>query len=403
MNNFWNLVGYEYKKIFVRKSVYVAMILLFAATILSSVAAVMGKVDSNDPNSITVYEEMQIYKEYDLALSGRELTGDLIFETAQAYSTIPDNVYPYTDSEEYKNHAMQYSKVFTMIDSAYTNRNIPFGYQEMGALTREEADNYYDLRTEQYRLNLENNPLFTQENIERIFAIDSEVQKPIVLEYADGYVRHINLSTSNAITTLLFIAFAISPIFSNEHQIGSDSLILTSKNGKKQTILAKFFVSMTVTLLTAITVHLVSYLGCMTIYGFEGANASIQNYIALITYNFTMLEVTIALLVLSLFSVFLMTSICMLASTLVKRNNIALILSVLIIFLESSGIVSALGKVQYFLPSAIASFNTFYLQLSFNILGVDLWLYQAICVIAFVVGSLLLLLTYRNFKNHQVA
>ncbi len=402
MNNFWSLVGFEYKKIFVRKSVFIAMLLLIAATLLSTVATVLGDEDPNDPNSLTRYEEMLIYKEHDLALSGRELTGDLIFEAASVYATIPDNVYPYTDSEEYQTFAMPYSKVFTTVDSAYTNRNEPFGYKEMGTLTKEQAGDYYNIRSDQYRLNLENNPLFTQENVERIIAIDSEVQKPIVLEYADGYMRHIRLSTSNTIVFLLFIAFVVAPIFSGEHQTKTANLILTSKNGKRETILAKFFVAMSIGAGTVVITSLLSYFGCMIVYGFEGANASIQNLIALITYDFTLLEVTIALFTLSLFSAFLMTSIALFASSAGKKNSISLILSVLIIFLEISGLGTALGKVQYFLPSAISSFNTFYLQLSFNVFGMELWLYQAVCIVSIIVGGLLLLLTYRNFKQHQV-
>ncbi|MFI3171505.1 MAG: hypothetical protein R3Y58_03905 [Eubacteriales bacterium] len=52
-----------------------------------------------------------------------------------------------------------------------------------------------------------------------------------------------------------------------------------------------------------------------------------------------------------------------------------------------------MGKAQYFLPTAIASFNTFVMQLSFDIFGLELWLYQAVCIVALGVGSLLLLFT----------
>ncbi|MEG1947412.1 MAG: hypothetical protein RR139_10000 [Lachnospiraceae bacterium] len=61
MNNFWSLVGFEYKKIFVRKSVLIAVLLALIATIFSVFALVIG----NNPNTgISNYEEMLIDKEY---------------------------------------------------------------------------------------------------------------------------------------------------------------------------------------------------------------------------------------------------------------------------------------------------------------------------------------------------
>ncbi len=401
MNNFWSLVGFEYKKIFVRKSVYVAIVILLAIAAVSTVATLIGKVDPNDPDSLSYYEEMLIYKEYDLALSGKALDGDLILLASEAYAKIPDDVYPYSDSAEYQEYALAYSKVFTTVDSAYTSRNVPFGYKEFGQLTQEKANSYYEIRTQQYRLNLENNPLFSQENIERIMAIDSEVQKPIIMQYADGYTRHIALSTSNTIALVLIIAFILSPIFANEYEIKTGNLILTAKNGKKHTMLAKAFVGVSISLALAVVTLLISFFGCMFVYGFEGANASIQNYIALLTYNFTMLDVVLVLFVLTLLSSFMMASISLFFSAICKKSSLALILCVMVLLMDISGIGYYLGKVQHFLPSGVGTFNTFYLQLSFNVFGMDLWLYQAAGLVAFIVGILLLLLVYYKFNNQS--
>lgn len=60
-------------------------------------------------------------------------------------------------------------------------------------------------------------------------------------------------------------------------------------------------------------------------------------------------------------------------------------------------------KVRYFLPSPMGTyFDVILNQYSWTILGIDIWLYQAVCIVAVVISSLLLLLTYRNFKRHQV-
>ncbi len=90
----------------------------------------------------------------------------------------------------------------------------------------------FKLRINQYRLNLENNDSFSQDNVERVIALDSEVQKPFVIQYAGGYYRNLMLSASKAIIIMLFLVFIVSPVFADEYQRGTGSLILTSKNGK---------------------------------------------------------------------------------------------------------------------------------------------------------------------------
>ncbi len=402
MENFWMLVRFEYKKIVQRKSVWVAAMLALGLIVLSTVAAVIGQTDSSDPDSMTNYEELMLYKEYDLALTGQLLDGDLIMDAAEAYATIPDNVYPYTDSIEYQTYAAPYSLVFKRVDSAYTNRNIPFGYVEMGALTQEQADSYYDIRIEQYRLNLENNPLFSQDNIERIISEDSQVEKPFVLAYSDGYQRNFGLSTSNIAVILLFLAFVCAPICSHEYQSGADALILTAKHGKGKTMAAKTVVMLSIAVVTTLISLSISYFGCMLVYGFEGGSASIQNYIPLLTYDFTMMDVTLLLGVQGLLSALLMTAITLFLSSLTKRTSLVLMGGVVIVLLDIAGVSPFLEKVRYFLPTTIGSVETVYTQLSFSLFGLDLWLYQAVGLMAVAVSIPLLWLAGRNFKRHQV-
>ncbi|MEG2441955.1 MAG: hypothetical protein RSB37_10655, partial [Acetivibrio sp.] len=60
-------------------------------------------------------------------------------------------------------------------------------------------------------------------------------------------------------------------------------------------------------------------------------------------------------------------------------------------------------KIRYFLPSPMGTyFDVILNQYSWTIFGIDIWLYQAVCVVAFAVSSLLLVLTYCNFKRHQI-
>lgn len=143
---------------------------------------------------------------------------------------------------------------------------------------------------------------------------------------------------------------------------------------------------------------------CMLIYGFDGANAPIQLHIPLLTYHFTMFEAVILLWITTIFGGFFMTGICLFLSSAMHKSIAVLALNIIIILLGVfKGIFpSVIEKIRYFLPSPMASyFDVVLNQYSWNVFGIDIWLYQAVCIVAFTVGSLLLLLAYRNFRTHQ--
>ena len=405
MNNFWSLVGFEYKKIFVRKSVIVAIALSLGVVLLSSVTMLLGSNNMSNfqDTKMSNYEEMMMDKENELALSGRALDGELILEASEAYAKIPDDIYPYTDSEEYQKYARPYYFVLPMVDSAYTTRNEPFGYADFQIISEDLANSYYEKRAEQYRLNLENNPLFTQENVEVVMELDTKVEKPIVIQYDEGYTRFLALSTSNALLIMILLAFIISPMFSEEYQKRTDSLILSSKYGKNKQILAKLFTGVSIGVIITFMLMLAGYLACMLAYGFEGTNAAIQNYVGLSTYNFTMLDVVVLLFITTTFGSFLMVAISLFLSSAISKPIAALAISMVIAILGIINGVALPGfeKVRYFLPTALGTFWDVTVQFSWSIFGINIMLYQAVCMVAFVIGTGLLLLTYGNFKKHQ--
>lgn len=400
MNNFWILVGFEYKKIFARKSVFIAILV---AVFVIAFAAATNVIGTNTTTGKSYYDEMLLEKEYISAFNGKALTGELIFEAAQAFAGVPTDNYAFTQSDEYSEFAKPYESIFRIVDSAYTNKNNSFLVKDFGTLSLEQANNYYEIRSAQYRLNLENNPLFTGENIERIMELDTKVIKPFTLQYHEGYRRFLNMSSINALYIMILISFSLAPLFSDEYQKKTDSLILTSKNGKSSFIKAKIFTAFSCSIALTLFILAVAYLICMLIYGFDGFNASLQNMIGLVTYNFTLAEVILLLTVTTILGSFLMMSINLFFSSCTK-SSACLMLSLSIVFL---GMFNGLTmewfvKLRMFLPTAMGTFGDIITQLSWSVLGADIWSYQAVCIVAFIVGSLLLLLSCRNFKRHQV-
>lgn len=400
MNNFWTLVGYEYKKLFARRSVLIAILTAVFVVAFSAATNVIG---INEATGRSYYDEMLLEKEYKSAFNGKALTGELIFEAAQAFAKVPTDTYAFTQSDAYLALAKPYESIFRMVDSAYTNKNNSFLVKDFGTLSLEQANDYYALRSAQYRLNLENNPLFTDANIQRIMEIDAEVTKPFTLQYHEGYRRFLNMSSVSALCIMVLISFILAPLYAEEYQKKTDSLILASQNGKTSFLKAKIFTAISCSIALALLILAAAYLTCMLIYGPDGFAASLQNMVGLVTYNFTLGEIGLLLTATTLLGSFLMMSVTLFFSSCTKSIVcLMLSLSVVVVGLFNGLSMEWFVKLRMFLPTTMGTFDDMLTQLSWQVLGAELWNYQAVSLVAVVVGSLLLLLSYRNFKHYQV-
>lgn len=417
MTNFWSLVGFELKKFFNRKPAIIFLVVSFFIVVLSCFGMVIGKNKSSNyytTQGMSNYDIMKMDRENERKLEGRELNAELILEASNAYKRIDENTTNYeryTETEEYQKYARPYSSVYNLVAQ--------FGLAQYGSLQYgkdfdgndfeniiyDMANMIYDYRENQYKQNLTNNPLFSASDVEKVMSLDENVQKPFIMSYTDGYKRFFALIMTTVAIILLVISFWLSPIFSNEYANRMDTIILTTKNGKQSFIYAKIVSSLIISFSITLVFLITSYFVCMGIYGFDGTNAQIQLYVPSLTYNFTMLDTTILMIIISLFAVYLHTSICLFVSS-ISRNalvpmSISGVLIVLGWFNFSNNVL--IMKLRYFLPSSMGTFwDVIATQLVFDFLGKQFMLYQAVMIVSFVVGSILILLTYKNFKKHQI-
>lgn len=406
MNNFWTLVGFEYKKIFHKKSAIITVALALAMVIYFCIIMVIG--NSNQSNyyvkDMSAYDAMLIDKGYEKAFDGRELDGNLILETSKAYQKIDKNVARYTESEGYQKYARPYSSIYTIIDSAYAQAGNAFNVEDLQNISEEDANNYYSIRENQYRANLTNNSLFSTSDVEKVMQLDENVKKPFIMSYKDGYQRFFSLSAMTMVLILCVISFCISPIFSDEYSKKTDSLILTSKNGRKYIIYAKMFASISACFGLTVLFIFSAYITCMAVYGFDGTNSQIQLLLPAITYDFTMFDTTILITMTSIFGALLHTAVCMVISSITKNSIIPMAITSITILV---GLFNGIGndffvKLRHFFPSAMGSFWDITTQLVFDVFGIQVMLYQITCVVSFIIGAVCLIFAFKNFKRHQI-
>lgn len=93
MNLFFDLAGYEFKKILCRKRSVITLALVILAGAVSVFGTVIGNIYYTDENGseITVsrYEDEMVDRRYAEELSGRVIDTDLIMEAVEAYRQVP--------------------------------------------------------------------------------------------------------------------------------------------------------------------------------------------------------------------------------------------------------------------------------------------------------------------------
>jgi ABC-type transport system involved in multi-copper enzyme maturation permease subunit len=309
MNNLMNLISFEYRKIFVRKSFYISAILALSVIILSCAASVLGNYGENNESN---YKAMQKDRSYARALSGRELDADLILEAAGAYAAIPNSLKRYTDTQEYQVYARPYSSIYGLM-GIYNSPSHKFELSDMQHMTRKQALSYYDVREIKLRQILESLTM-NEVSKKKLLLKDKEVQKPFILESVAGFEKYQAIMYTTGLITAFIIAVCLAPIFAGEYTSGADQLILPSKNGRRSLITAKILVGLSSSFFLCIIFSLTAYLVCMIIYGFDGFAAQHQLSLPLSPYPLTMVKLSFHLIGCVLFGNLLISAVTMLVS-----------------------------------------------------------------------------------------
>lgn len=407
MNIFWNLVSYEYKKIFKRKGAVITLILAAAVSLFSVFGTIIGSVyDSNGEPVMSRYDDMKIDLEYARELSGRAIDTELIMEASEAYSKLRLNsAEKYTDSEEYKEYARKYSEIYSIVRSVYNTQSERFDAQSFGNMTSEQAENFYEMRR------LKQEQAIMQTNMsdaakQSVLGLDSGVEKPIVFETSEGYTRFFAIMYTTGVIVAVAVAIICSPLFSGEYTSGADSLILSSKHGKNLLVWAKLFVSFTLSAGLSVILTVLTYAECMAIWGTDGSGAAIQLQVPMMSYPLNMGQCALLYSV-SVFAACIMTAAltALLSAGIKTPFGTIVIMSVIIIapmMMNVSENIVWLYKIFCLLPSNMMAFWCIIDSIQFEIFGLVIRPYIFTPVFAVIAAVIFSVSAYAVFEKKQV-
>lgn len=363
MSKLFNLLKYELYKLYSKKSVLISMVLVIVFMLPFAI---------NSSNDNTAIKAKSLVKEY-------YKTGDSVTKNNEI-------------KEEEKYKFADYTNIFTFKqDKKYYEEKID-GLQKLLAEMKHKGDTGYAYKTTLMAFNM-----FTKLDLKA---------KPYYTGLW-GHIQIITTSKSLIICLLLSLCLGLSGVFSDEYSQGVDSLILSSKYGKKAIISAKILASciysLSITLILGISVIVSSALAYGSLEGYSSPMQIVPWY-GDSPYNLNLLQLS----VLKLFMILIGTLACgmliLMCSSRIRNSLVTFFISLAAVFVpsyivENMGVskLALLDSYGYFL-SPEELLNKFY---TFNILGIPV-LSLVVYGVALVIFSVIsVYFMQRSFRKHQ--
>ena len=309
MNNFWNLVRFEFKKIFQRKVFWAAIIVCLGMIAITVFASVSGSSFWHKAGSdISQFQAMKQDKA--TILSGRGyITPELVEKAIRSNQEMISNEDNYLINEfgkhlkedAYIRYILPYEPVVNLINVVYTD-DLDWLSVDAFSLTSVETDKAIDNLTpdsaEHFNTDLKEfmesmvmrQTGLSAEEIEKNMDWIDQIKTPLYNDYFGGYQAYIHSFKGLALTALFLILILLAPLFSNEYEEKTEQIILCTRNGTGSLCKAKLFVSLTISLLSSVLIMGIGWLSFLVLYGFDGANVNIQMINPSCTYPITLLE-----------------------------------------------------------------------------------------------------------------
>lgn len=397
MHNFFDLVGYEYKKILKRKSVWVMLVLGVLIAVVTCAGILIGDYYQDGIAFESQYEGMIKDRTYARKLAGRLLDKDLLIEAAEGYRKVPTEGEYYFTTKEYQTYARPYSKVRMYIRGVYD--------KSIASLTEEDASNFYTIRDEKLKKEIADTHL-NEQSKQKLNDLNAQIKKPFVYDYIEGYDRFLVIMYTTAIIGSFIAAICVAPIFAGEYTSGADQLVLASIHGKKTLIWAKIFTGISLSTLFCLSLIVITYLQCMFTYGFDGADAVWQLLMPMSPYPLTIGEVALIFVICILCANLFCTMVTLFLSAKLKTPFgvttiiVTIIIAPMFISIPQSNVM--LYNLFNLMPSNMMEVWRVTSPILYEIFNISVQPYILMPVFAVIATSALIPFTYYGFKKHQI-
>ena len=412
-NNFFTLVGFEYKKIFKRKSTYLSFLMIAFVITISLFGPIMGDYYVEGVKGISKYEMMDIDRQYSRANRGyidENKIAEIIMQSkllvADKENLSSSNEIVLLSKDTYEKFALMYNPIMRIFGSVYAPKGNFLDYTAFYKLSADDAKSFYNKRLEKME-EFYSNQYYTDAEIKKYNELNAKINTPFYFDHYEGYDNILKQSSGLSVFTALLVSICIAPIFAGEYSGHTAQLILASKFGKNKLILAKIVSSITFSIFASFLVMGVTILLNLSVYGFDGSNVPLQVSYPLLPYPLTMLGAVIVNSVLSIMGILLISMVTMLMSSILKNPFGVIIITNLMLFApmfistpENNGILATIIRL---IPAKMFGILNVFSDHFFTFENFAFTPYVFLPIFALIACILLIPFAYRAFKNYQVS
>ena len=401
MNNFGVLYRYEIKKLIRRKIVWITGVIILALALLSITADVTGKYYVDGVVYDTHYHLMVTDREYNRKISGREINQELMEEMQAAYRKVPTDVLRYSLTDEYQTYARPYSQIYHIVRKV-------MGFSDLEDVCAWEVDEtaFYDAFSENNEAAYISG--FLTEGEKAYWRKkEAALEKPFVFGYAEGYWKLISSAQTISVMMLLFCAICLSDIFTREHTLRTDQLLLSSRFGNRQVYFAKAAAGMSFVLISTFVMVMIMIVTSLGIYGTDGFSVMIQIAVAGYPLQLKAGVVVIMMYALMLLAVLLTAAFVIMLSELFRSSTatLAAVSGIILIplFVRVPSQLRILAQIWGYLPGRLLNTDTIMGVRLLPFFGSYLTMWQATPLIYILLGALFLYCGMRAYQKYQVS
>lgn len=387
MNNLGTLIKFEWKKLFRKKLVKAAILVVIFLQVLSNLSFLMQfyavyitdeQGNTTEISSRSGYEKMLDDKEDAWALDGRKVDDAMLEEMREFYSA-------YAPRDRY---SMVHSIVGDMADD------------EAGDFTAEKM--YANWKT---NMNSSLGGFFLSDGEmeyweERI----KKIETPFTYHYAFAWENMLNnqcLGTAMLAVTLL--AVCLAGMFAEESRLKTDHLILCARNGKNPAYLAKVIVGSLFGAVSVLVLYGITFGFHFYFYGTDGFGAILQQNIVYSPYPISVGQAVLIMFFVTLLMGILESVFAMVLSLTLNNNLAAMAVVVGLMMLTFVVHVPkrfrVLSYVWHFIPLGTVGTGEFFDGRLLHLFGIRLTNFEAVLLLYPLVTVLFALMGKRKYNS----
>ena len=256
MNTVWSLFKYETYKILHSK------LTIIVISLMVILAVAMGLPLGSGPQSKEIHKAM-------MSMDGQVIDNGLMKEMNESI----DWVDPEWNQKNWKWTGIQYILSLTADDANKTYT----------------ADDFYEKRLKNQEDSMIENKL-NEDEIEWWKSEKNQLQTPFTYISSFNARALVDYMGNILLLVLLLAAVCISTVFAGEHRMKTDQIILSTKNGRGKTFIAKMMAAFTFILVWSAVLTAVLYLTVYLSRGLSGLEAMVQMEVPSSAYPYTFMQ-----------------------------------------------------------------------------------------------------------------